>query len=77
MDRAQAVEGAARRLPLSTIGFLQYFAPTGQFLLAVLAFGEPLARGRLFAFGWIWAGLAMFSLDLLRTPRSERAIVKS
>ena len=34
---------AARRLPLSTVGFLQYLAPTGQFLLAVLAFGEPLA----------------------------------
>jgi chloramphenicol-sensitive protein RarD len=57
---------AARRLPLSTVGFLQYLAPTGQFLLAVLAFGEPLAHGRLLAFVWIWAGLAMFSLDLVR-----------
>ncbi len=60
---------SARRLPLSTVGFLQYLAPTGQFLLAVFAFGEPLARDRLFAFGWIWAGLVVFSLDLWRTVR--------
>lgn len=60
---------AARRLPLSTVGFLQYLAPTGQFLLAVLAFGEPLAHDRLLAFGWIWAGLVVFSLDLWRATR--------
>jgi chloramphenicol-sensitive protein RarD len=60
---------AARRLPLSTVGFLQYLAPTGQFLLAVLAFGEPLAHDRLLAFGWIWAGLVVFSIDLARRSR--------
>lgn len=57
---------SARRLPLSTVGFLQYLAPTGQFLLAVLAFGEPLAHERLLAFAWIWAGLVVFSIDLYR-----------
>jgi chloramphenicol-sensitive protein RarD len=61
---------AARRLPLSTVGFLQYLAPTGQFLLAVLAYGEPLAHARLLAFGWIWAGLAVFSVDLVRSSRT-------
>lgn len=60
---------SARRLPLSTIGFLQYLAPTGQFLLAVLAYGEPLAQGRLVAFVWIWAGLVAFSVDLWRSSR--------
>jgi chloramphenicol-sensitive protein RarD len=60
---------AARRLPLSTVGFLQYLAPTGQFLLAVVAFGEPLARDRLVAFAVIWAALALFSADLYRTAR--------
>ncbi len=60
---------AARRLPLSTVGFLQYLAPTGQFLLAILAFGEPLAHDRLLAFGWIWLGLAVFSIDLVRATR--------
>jgi chloramphenicol-sensitive protein RarD len=60
---------AARRLPLSTVGFLQYLAPTGQFLLAVLAYGEPLARDKLIAFGWIWVGLVLFSIDLVRQTR--------
>lgn len=57
---------AARRLPLSTLGFIQYLAPTGQFLLAVLVYGEPLASERLAAFALIWAGLVVFSADLWR-----------
>ncbi len=62
---------AARALPLSVVGFLQYLAPTGQFLLAVLAYGEPLARDRLLAFVWIWAGLVVFSIDLVNAGRSR------
>ena len=54
---------AARRLPLSTVGFLQYLAPTGQFLLAVLAYDEPFSSGTLIAFAVIWAALAVFSYD--------------
>ncbi len=57
---------AAKRLPLSTIGMLQYLAPTGQFLLAVLAYGEPLALDRLAAFGVIWVGLVIFTFGLRR-----------
>lgn len=60
---------AARRLPLSTVGFLQYLAPTGQFLIAVFAFGEPFAHEQLVAFALIWAGLAAFSVDLIRSRR--------
>jgi chloramphenicol-sensitive protein RarD len=62
---------AARLLPLSTVGFLQYLAPTGQFLLAVLAFGEPLAHDKLAAFALIWIGLAAFSFDLWRESKSH------
>ena len=62
---------AARALPLSVLGFLQYLAPTGQFLLAVLAYGEPLALDRLHAFMWIWAGLIVFSIDLVNAGRSR------
>ena len=43
----------ARRLRLSTMGFLQYLAPTGQFLLAVLAYHEPFSSTKLLAFGLI------------------------
>lgn len=58
---------AARLLPLATLGFLQYLAPTGQFLLAVLAYGEPLTRDRLLAFGLIWVALAIFTAAQLRS----------
>jgi chloramphenicol-sensitive protein RarD len=68
---------AARRLPLSTVGFLQYLAPTGQFLLAVLAFGEPLAHDRLAAFALIWAGLAVFSVDLYRVTSGANPGLRS
>jgi chloramphenicol-sensitive protein RarD len=57
---------AARRLPLTTLGFVQYLSPTLQLLLAVFAFGEPLDTARTGAFVLIWAGLAVFSLHTLR-----------
>jgi chloramphenicol-sensitive protein RarD len=58
---------AARRLPYSTLGFLQYVAPSLQFLLAVLAFGEPLTTAHIVCFGAIWAALAIFSFEGVRT----------
>lgn len=56
----------ARRLPLTTMGFLQYLAPTLTFLLAVFVFGELFAPAQLLTFLLIWAGLALYSVDLLR-----------
>lgn len=56
---------AARRLPLSTIGLLQYLAPTGQFLLSWLAFGEPLSSTRLIAFVAIWLALIIYTADAM------------
>jgi chloramphenicol-sensitive protein RarD len=64
---------AARRLPLSTLGFLQYIGPTLQFVLAVVVYDEPFARPQLFAFGLIWLGLAVFSVDLVRQSPRARA----
>ncbi len=61
--------GAARRLPLTTLGFLQYLAPSLQFLLAVFAYGEPLDAIRLVAFVAIWAALAVFAVASLRERR--------
>ena len=57
---------AARRLQYSTLGLLQYIAPTIQFLLAVLIFGEPLTTAHLICFGLIWSGLAIYAADGLR-----------
>jgi chloramphenicol-sensitive protein RarD len=64
---------AARRLRLTTIGFLQYLAPTCQLLLAVLAFGEPFAAGDLAAFGCIWLAIGVFSADAVRAVRGRPA----
>jgi chloramphenicol-sensitive protein RarD len=59
----------ARRLRLTTMGFLQYLAPSLTFLLAVLVYGEALDLARGLTFAAIWAGLALYSIDLLRAGR--------
>jgi chloramphenicol-sensitive protein RarD len=64
---------AAKRLPYSTLGFLQYLAPSLQFLLAVLVFGEPLTTAHLICFGAIWTALAIFVWEGLRVGRVARA----
>jgi chloramphenicol-sensitive protein RarD len=63
--------GAARRLPLSTMGFLQYLSPTLQFLLAVLVYGEPFDRSRAIAFGFIWTALVVFAVHSARRGTPE------
>jgi chloramphenicol-sensitive protein RarD len=57
---------AAKRLPYSTLGFLQYVAPSLQFLLAVLVFGERLTLVHLICFGAIWTALAIFTFEGVR-----------
>jgi chloramphenicol-sensitive protein RarD len=64
---------AAKRLPYSTLGFLQYVAPSIQFLLAVLAFGEPFGSAKALCFGAIWVALAIFSVEGLRLARARVA----
>ncbi len=64
--------GSARRLAYSTVGFLQYTAPTLQFLLAVLVYAEPFSRTRLVSFALIWLALAVFSTDTLQHGRRRR-----
>ncbi len=56
----------AKRIRLTTLGLLQYVVPTGHFLLAVFAFGEPFAVDRLISFAWIWGGLVVYSADAMR-----------
>ncbi len=53
----------ARRLPLATLGMLQYLGPTLQLLLGVWVFGEPFDGRRLMGFGLIWAALLLVSAD--------------
>jgi chloramphenicol-sensitive protein RarD len=56
---------AARRLPLATVGMLQFIAPTVQFLLAVLAYGEPVTRAHAIAFAAIWAAVALYMSGMI------------
>lgn len=60
---------AAKRLPLTVVGFLQYLAPSLQFGLAILVFHEALQPPRLAAFGLVWLGLGLFSLAAYRRPK--------
>jgi chloramphenicol-sensitive protein RarD len=59
----------ARLLRLSTVGFLQYIAPSCTFLLAVLVYREPLVPAQLFTFGMIWSALAIYSYDSVLAHR--------
>ena len=62
----------AKLLRLSTIGILQYIAPTMIFLTAVFVFGEPFSGVRLVAFGLIWVALGVYSFEMLRMARQVR-----
>ncbi len=63
---------AARRLHLSTVGFLQFLAPTISFVIGVVQ-GEPLNALRLLSFALIWAGAAVFVWGAWRRTRQLRA----
>ncbi|MAO12084.1 MULTISPECIES: EamA family transporter RarD [Marinobacter] len=56
-----AFAGAARRLKLSTVGFLMYINPTIQFLIALFVFHEPLSTAKLVSFSMIWVALGIYS----------------
>ena len=62
---------AARRLPLSTMGFLQYLAPTLQFLIAVLVLGEPFLPAQQVGFPFIWSALVIVTIDALLARRTR------
>ncbi len=55
----------ARRLPLTTVGLLQYIVPSLTFLLGVFLYREPLAPARFASFAFIWAALVLYSADAL------------
>lgn len=62
----------AKLLRLSTIGIMQYIAPTMIFIIAVFAFDEPFGTTKLIAFAFIWAALILYSSSMLRTARARR-----
>ncbi len=63
---------AARRIPLSLVGILQYIAPTLQFLLGVLVYGEPFTHTQFIGFGIVWLALILFGVEGYLATRSRR-----
>jgi chloramphenicol-sensitive protein RarD len=64
---------AARRIPLSLVGILQYIAPTLQFLLGVLVYAEPFTRAQLIGFSIVWIALILFAVEGYLASRAKRA----
>lgn len=60
---------AARSLPLSTLGFVQFLSPTLSFILGLTVFGEALDTTRLACFALIWAAIALYSWDMVKRAR--------
>ncbi len=61
----------AKLVRLSTMGILQYIAPTMIFITAVAVFGEQIDRGRMIAFPLIWAALVVYSIPMIRQARAQ------
>jgi len=66
---------AAKRVPLSYIGFMQYLTPTMQFLLGLLVFQEPMPAARWLGFAMVWFALSILSFDALRQLRNRSKFV--
>jgi chloramphenicol-sensitive protein RarD len=62
---------AAIRLPLSTIGLLQYLAPVLQFIVGVTLAHEPIPPARLAGFALVWVALLILTVDGLRHSRHQ------
>ena len=68
-----AFGGAATRIPLSTLGLMQYFTPVFQFLLGVFYFGEEMSTTRWLGFLLVWLSLVVMSVDGVRNARGNRS----
>jgi chloramphenicol-sensitive protein RarD len=62
----------ARKIPLASVGFLQYFAPSLMLIIGVLLYGEPLTNTYLVSFLLIWTGLAIYTYNLFRSNYRKR-----
>ncbi len=64
--------GAAQRVPLATLGVLQYLTPVLQFIWGVAVVHENMPSSRWLGFGLVWAALVVFTVDAVRNARSSR-----
>lgn len=68
---------AARRLPLSTVGTLQFLTPVMQFIIAVAIFHEAMPPERLAGFAFVWVAIILLAVDMLRRPRTRATLPAS
>lgn len=67
---------AASRVPLSTIGFIQYLTPTLQFCVGFFILSEPMPTVRWIGFGLVWVSLAILTIDALRRKKPDLPIIE-
>jgi len=67
---------AATRIPLSSLGLMQYVTPTTQFILGLVVFGEPMPPTRWIGFVMIWLALALYTGEALKHRRTLRRSVQ-
>jgi chloramphenicol-sensitive protein RarD len=68
---------AASRIPLASIGFIQYLTPTLQFLTAYFILLEPMPPARWIGFGLVWISLAVLTFDAIRSRRTAIPVVET
>ena len=61
----------AKRIPLSSVGFLQYIAPTLMLIIGIFVYSETFTRAHLVSFGFIWVALTLYSLTLIKASRAK------
>jgi chloramphenicol-sensitive protein RarD len=62
---------AATRIPLSTLGFIQYLSPTLQLLIGIIVFREPFSFAYMLSFGLVWTGLGIYTYSVIRNLQNK------
>jgi chloramphenicol-sensitive protein RarD len=64
---------AATRIPLSTLGFIQYLSPTIQLLIGIFVFSEPFDTAYMVSFGLVWIGLGIYTYSVILAMKRRNA----
>jgi chloramphenicol-sensitive protein RarD len=64
---------AATRIPLSTVGFMQYLAPSIQLLIGIFIFSEPFNSAYMISFGLVWIGLGIYTYSIILALKHRKA----
>ena len=68
---------AAKRIPLTMVGIMQYIAPTIQFLIGVFVFKEVFSTAKLIGFSMVWIALVVFWVEGVLARRAQKAVLEA